>query len=84
MFEIGSNGPLAEIQEGSEGEAISSRGGFASLHKSGSMRSFLDAGSNRERERAWEGRSSESHTGSLEKVQSWSNLGTFVRARILK
>ena len=58
-----------------EGEAISLRGGLACLYKSGSMRSFLDAGSNRERRKAGRGGSSKSQTGSLEKVQSWSNLG---------
>jgi hypothetical protein len=34
---------------------ISSRGGFASLYKSGSMRSFLDTEVNRERGREGEG-----------------------------
>jgi hypothetical protein len=44
-----------EIQEGNKGEAISSRGGFASLYKSGSMRSFPDTqGKYREREREGE------------------------------
>jgi hypothetical protein len=49
-----------EIQEGNEGEAISYRGGFASLYKFGSMRPFLDTEVNRERGREGEGRSSES------------------------
>jgi len=31
-----------EIRKGNEGEAISSQGGFTSLYKSGSMKSFLD------------------------------------------
>jgi hypothetical protein len=59
-FKIGSNGPLVETQEGDKGEAILSRGGFASLYKSGSMRSFLDTEINRERGKEGEGRSSES------------------------
>ena len=65
-FKIGSNGPLVEVQEGDEGEAILSSRMVASLYKSGSMRSFLDTEVNRERE----GRASESKTGSLDKVQS--------------
>jgi hypothetical protein len=48
-FKIGSNGPLVEVQEGDEGEAILSSRMVASLYKSGSMRSFLDTETNRER-----------------------------------
>jgi hypothetical protein len=47
-FKIGSNGPLVEVQEGDEGEAILSSRMVASLYKSGSMRSFLDTEVNRE------------------------------------
>ena len=65
---------MVEIREGNEGKAISSRGVFASSYKSGSMRSFLDAGVNRERE-SGEERSLESQTRSLDKVQSLPNLG---------
>jgi hypothetical protein len=54
-FEIGSNGPLVEIQEGNEGETISSRGGFTSLYESGSMKSFLETEVNRERGRGGRG-----------------------------
>src|SRR5271155_4638627 len=68
----GSNGPLVEIQEGNEGEAILSRGGFASLYKSGSMRSFLDTEVNRERGR---GRGGHQNPKLWVKVQSWPNLG---------
>jgi hypothetical protein len=49
-FKIGSNGPLVEVQEGDEGEAILSSRMVASLYKSGSMRSFLDTEVNREGE----------------------------------
>jgi hypothetical protein len=69
-FKVGSNGPL-EVQEGDEGEAILSSAMVAPSHKSGSMRSFLDIETNRERE----GRASESQTGSLDKVQSWLKFG---------
>jgi hypothetical protein len=50
-FNIGSNGPLVEVQEGDEGEAILSSRMVASLYGSGSMRSFPDTETNRERER---------------------------------
>ena len=78
-FKIGLNGPLVEIQEGDEGEAICPRG-WLRLYKSGSMRSFLDTETNRKRGRG----GSESQTGSLDKVQSWPNLGVLERAGILK
>jgi hypothetical protein len=55
-----------EVQEGDEGEPILSSRMVASLCKSGSMRSSLDAGTNREKVRALE-----SQTGSLDKVQNW-------------
>src|SRR2546423_3130238 len=50
-------------RKGNEGEAILSRGGFAALYRSGSMRSFLDTEVDRERGEG-AGRSSESKTGS--------------------
>ena len=46
-----------------------------SSYKSGSLKSFLDAEVNTERGRRGKGRSSESQTGSLDKGQSWPNLG---------
>jgi hypothetical protein len=70
-----------EIQEGNKGEAISSRGGVASLYKSGSMRSFLDTEVNRERGREGEG----GHQNA--KLALWTKLaesGRLERARILK
>jgi hypothetical protein len=48
-FKIGLNGPLVEVQEGDEGEAILSSRMVAYLYNSGSMRSFLDTETNRER-----------------------------------
>jgi hypothetical protein len=79
-FNIGSNGPLVEVQEGDEGEAILSSRMVASLYGSGSMRSFPDTETNRERE----GRASESQTGSLDKVQRWPKFGHPREDRILK
>jgi hypothetical protein len=50
-FEIGSKGPVVEIEEGDEEEPISSRKGLlAALYTSGSMRSLLDVGGGRARE----------------------------------
>jgi len=59
-----------EVQEGDEGDPILSSRMVAPLCKSGSMRSSLDTGTNRER-----GRALESQTGSLDKVQNWPKFG---------
>jgi hypothetical protein len=83
---IGSNGPLVEIKEGNKGEAISSRGGFASLYKSGSMRSFLDTEVNRERGTVGGRRGGHQNPklAPWDKVQSWPKFGRLKRAGILK
>jgi hypothetical protein len=78
-FKIGSNGPLVEVQEGDEGEAILSSRMVASLYKSGSMRSFLDTETNRER-----GGHQNPKLALWTKFKVGPNLGTLERAGILK
>ena len=73
-----------EIQEGNEGEAILPRGGFASLYKSGSMRSFLDTEVNRETGREGEGSTGRSKTGSLGQSSKSAKFRRLERAGILK
>ena len=69
-FEIGSSGPLVEIEEGDEEEPISSRRGLlAALYTSGSMGSLLDIG-------GWRGtriQNKAPHT----KFQSWPKFGAW-------
>jgi hypothetical protein len=62
-----------EIQEGDKREAILSSRMVASLCESGSMRSFLDTETNRERGRR--GGHQNPKLGSLDKVQSWPKFG---------
>ena len=80
-FKIGSNGPLVEVQEGDEGEAILSSRMVASLCKSGSMRSFLDTEVNRERGR---GGHQNPKLAPWDKVQSGPKFGRLERAGTLK
>jgi hypothetical protein len=61
---------------------FSSRGGFTSLYKSGSMRSFLDTGANRERGRGGKEGHQNLKLAPWDEVQSWPKFGHLERAGI--